>query len=471
MGHYEYLVLPYGLATAPLIFQAYIKEVLREFLGRSVVAYIEDILIYSSSWNQHVCDVRAVLQTLLGNHLYCKAENCKFHRKEVDFLGYAIQQGCVGMQPGKVEAVKAWPRPLTHKALHRFLGFTNFYRRFIRSFSSLARPLTDQLRGPVKKIKWIQEFNKAFEELKNAFATAPVLQQLDPERPFVLEVWKKLLGKLNITVNLTSDYHPQANGQVERVNQELGYQPPLYPWNIPTSDKPEVDRWCWESERTWEETHQNLRRVIAVYKRKADKKRGETPKYEIGQKVWVSTRDGRAGATGKLETRYEGPYSITGWVNEVTYRVGLTGSSWASWAFHVSSLKPVREGSFAEEGDSPEVPPLPLVMEDGPAYRVRSLLDSHRRGWGLKYLVDWEGYGPEERCWVPASQVLDLDLIASFHRWCPLRPAPSQRAKSRSGPLGGGGSVMVDRYPKGGDTLLLDQDRVTHFPHSQSPVF
>ncbi|KAK1801624.1 hypothetical protein P4O66_022270, partial [Electrophorus voltai] len=112
---------------------AYVNEVLREFLGRSIVAYIDDILIYSPSRNQHVSDVRAVLQTLLGK--------CEFHRREVDFLG-----------------------------------------RFIRSFSSLARPLTDQFRGPVKKIKWTQEVNKAFEELKNAFATAPVLQQ-----PFMLE--------------------------------------------------------------------------------------------------------------------------------------------------------------------------------------------------------------------------------------------------------------------------------------------
>ncbi|KAK1796650.1 hypothetical protein P4O66_009673 [Electrophorus voltai] len=134
-GHYEYLVLPYGLAAAPSVFQAYINGVLREFLGSSVVAYIDDILIYSPSRNQHVRNVRAVLQTLLKNHLYCKAEKCEFQHKEVDFLG-----------------------------------------RFIRSFSSLARPPTDQLRGPVRKIKWTQEVDQAFEGLKNAFVTAPILQ-------------------------------------------------------------------------------------------------------------------------------------------------------------------------------------------------------------------------------------------------------------------------------------------------------
>ncbi|KAK1794941.1 hypothetical protein P4O66_010143 [Electrophorus voltai] len=218
---------------------------------------------------------------------------------------------------------------------------------------------------------------------------------LDRGPQFTSQFWKEFLGKPNIMVSLMSGYHPQANGQVERVNQELGkflrlycnhhpetwstylpwaeyaqnwmrhtgtgltsfecvlgYQLPVYPWNIPTSYQPSVDRWCWKSEQTWEETHQNLGRVIAAYKRKTDGKRGETPKYEIGQKVWVSTRDGRANTTGKLEESYEGPYSITGWINEITYRVGLAGSSWASWAFHVSSLKPVKEGPLAEEGDS-----------------------------------------------------------------------------------------------------------------------
>ncbi|KAK1794914.1 hypothetical protein P4O66_010105, partial [Electrophorus voltai] len=124
MGHYEYLVLPYSLATAPSTFQVYINEVHREFLGRSVVAYINDILIYFPSWNQHVRDVWAMLQTLLVNHLYCKAEKCEFHCKEVNFLG----------------------------------------------------------------IKCTQEVDKAFEELKNAFATTPVLQQPDPKRPFLIEV-------------------------------------------------------------------------------------------------------------------------------------------------------------------------------------------------------------------------------------------------------------------------------------------
>ncbi|KAK1789716.1 hypothetical protein P4O66_015612, partial [Electrophorus voltai] len=545
-GHYEYLVLSYGLASAPSVLQAYINEVLREFLGKSVVAYIDDILIYSPSRNQHVHDVWAVLQTLLGNHPYCKVEKCEFHCKEIPSCNNrTLRVGAVLSQHtgerGGLRPITYFSRKLSSAernygvenceflvmklafeewrhwlegARHPFTVYTNhknleyiqtikrinarqatwsifFFRlQFKVTYSAgerntrvdaLSHPnwtersrikeanpypqcpdnrlyvspahhgalitwahtflgtghpgaaCTTQLIGwpamPKEVVRYVASCpHCACSKMPQVPPAGKLLPLPTPHQPwshlavdfvidlpvsegllpkdivsdqgpqFTSRVWKELLGKLNIMVSLTSGYHPQANEQVERVN-----------W-------PEADRWCQESEWTWEETHQNLCRAIPGYKRKADKKRGETPKYEIRQKVWASTRDGRAGATGKLKARYEGPYSTTGRVNEVTYRVGLTGSSQASRAFHVSSLKPVREGPFTEEGDSPEIPPLPLVMAEDPVYRVHSLLNSRRRGWGLQYLVDWKGYGPEEHCWVPASQVLDPDLIASFHR-------------------------------------------------------
>ncbi|KAK1803891.1 hypothetical protein P4O66_003831 [Electrophorus voltai] len=187
-SHYEYLVLAYDLATAPSVFQAYINDVLWEFLGRSAVAYIDNILMYSPSWDQHVHDIQAVLGTLLQNHLYCKLETCEFYRREVSFLGYVICEGSVRMQPCKVEAVMSWPRPRNRRELQCFLGFANFYHRFINSFSTLARPLTDLLCGPSKRIKWNSEVEKSFAELKAAFSTALVLQQPDPSKPFVVEI-------------------------------------------------------------------------------------------------------------------------------------------------------------------------------------------------------------------------------------------------------------------------------------------
>ncbi|KAK1792066.1 hypothetical protein P4O66_001843 [Electrophorus voltai] len=164
---------------------------------------------------------------------------------------------------------------------------------------------------------------------------------------FSLQVWKELLGKLNITVGLMSGYHPKANGQ-----------------------------WCQCNERVWEETHQHLCKAVPAYTREADRRRGETPQYEMGQKVWVATKDSRAGPTGKLVVKYAGPYAITGRVNNVTYKVGLPGSSQASRAFHVSALKLVAEGPLVEESGVSEPPSPPLETEGGPAYRVQTLLDS-----------------------------------------------------------------------------------------------
>ncbi|KAK1800902.1 hypothetical protein P4O66_005554 [Electrophorus voltai] len=177
-----------------------INKVLRELLGRSVITYIDDILIYSYSWGHHVRDIWAVLLTLLQNHLYCKLEKCEFHRREVSFQGYIIQEGSVRMRSCKVQAVTGWPRPQTRRELLRFLGFANFYGQFIKSFSTLAKPLTDLLRGQTKQIKWTTEAERPFRELKTAFSIVPVLQQLDPEKPFIVEVLEHCLNILQVLV-------------------------------------------------------------------------------------------------------------------------------------------------------------------------------------------------------------------------------------------------------------------------------
>ncbi|KAK1806858.1 hypothetical protein P4O66_005342 [Electrophorus voltai] len=210
--YYEYLVLPYGLATAPSVLQAYINEALREFLGRFVVTYIDDILIYSTSWDQHVCDVRAIVHNMLKNFLYCKAEKCEFHMKEINVLGYIIQEGSVRMQPGKVEAVKAWLRPHTRKALQCFLRFANFYRRFIKFFSTLAQPLTHLLWGQNKRLNWNPRAVRSFEELKNAFSTAPVLRQPDPKKPFVVDV-----DTLNVGVRAVLSQQQDKGGKLHPI--------------------------------------------------------------------------------------------------------------------------------------------------------------------------------------------------------------------------------------------------------------
>lgn len=186
-GHYEYLVMPFGLTNAPAVFQAFVNDVLRDMLNHSVFVYLDDILIFSKSMEEHVHHVRAVLQRLLENSLFVKAEKCEFHASSVTFLGYIVAQGSLQMDPDKISAVTAWPAPENRKQLQRFLGFANFYRRFIRGYSTVASPLTALTSSKIP-FSWTPAANRAFETLKARFTTAPILHVPDPERQFVVEV-------------------------------------------------------------------------------------------------------------------------------------------------------------------------------------------------------------------------------------------------------------------------------------------
>ncbi|KAK3553204.1 hypothetical protein QTP86_031796 [Hemibagrus guttatus] len=152
-GHYEYCVMPFGLTNAPAVFHALINGVFRDLLGRGVIAYIDDILVYSTSMEDHVRQVR---------------EKCEFHRTTVTFLEEL---------PASSTIKEQW-----------FLGFANFYRRFIRNYSSVAAPLTSLLRGKPKKLNWTDQARAAFQRLKDCFTTAPILCHPDTDRPFVVEV-------------------------------------------------------------------------------------------------------------------------------------------------------------------------------------------------------------------------------------------------------------------------------------------
>ncbi|XP_060780914.1 uncharacterized protein LOC132888837 [Neoarius graeffei] len=129
-----------------------------------------------------------VLSCLLQNHLYVKAEKCEFHQHLISFLGYIINSKGVSMDPSKVSAVMSWPMPTSIKELQCFLGFVNFYHHFIWGFSLIAIPLTALLKKGPKRLQWNPMAEEAFGCLKQAFTSAPILQHLDPSKPFTLEV-------------------------------------------------------------------------------------------------------------------------------------------------------------------------------------------------------------------------------------------------------------------------------------------
>ena len=185
-GHFEYRVMPFGLCNAPASFQHLMNEVLSDCLDHFTVAYLDDILIFSPTLKEHITHVREVLTRLRKHSLYAKLEKCEFHKSKVEFLGYIISSQGITMDKTKTEAIQTWPTPCNIKDIQSFIGFANFYHRFIQDFSKIVTPLTKLTRKDTPW-NWSETTQTSFETLKNAFITAPILQYFDPNKPITVE--------------------------------------------------------------------------------------------------------------------------------------------------------------------------------------------------------------------------------------------------------------------------------------------
>jgi hypothetical protein len=184
-GHYEFLVMPFGLTNAPATFMNLMQSVFSKYLDEFVIIFLDDILVYSKSFDEHLKHLECVLQTLRQHKLYAKSSKCEFSKNELSFLGHVINSDGIKMEPSKVDAVVKWPQPKNIHDIRAFLGLAGYYRRFVKDFSKLASPLTNLLHKDIP-FKWTKKQEAAFTELKQAVSTAPVLIVPDPNQPYVV---------------------------------------------------------------------------------------------------------------------------------------------------------------------------------------------------------------------------------------------------------------------------------------------
>ena len=184
-GLYEFRVLPFGLTNAPAHFMQLMQEVFHELLDICVVVYLDDVLIYSRNEKEHDEHLTRVLQLLRQNKLYAKLSKCELYMKQISFLGHTLSKDGVHMETSKVEAINQWPEPKSVPDLRAFLGLAGYYRRFIAFFSAIALPLTAMLKKDTPYV-WTSESQRAFDKLKQAVQSAPVLVTPRQDLDFVV---------------------------------------------------------------------------------------------------------------------------------------------------------------------------------------------------------------------------------------------------------------------------------------------
>jgi hypothetical protein len=178
--------MPFGLTNAPAFYQHMMNDIFREYLDDFVVIYLDDILIFSKNEEDHENHVHLVLSKLREMNLYAKLEKCEFHQSQVEWVGYILSPTSISMDRKKIQTIIEWATPCILRDVQCFLGFANFYRIFIKNYSKIATPLTC-LTG--KEIfSWNDQTQEAFDSLKKAFFSAPILIHVDFTKPFFLEI-------------------------------------------------------------------------------------------------------------------------------------------------------------------------------------------------------------------------------------------------------------------------------------------
>lgn len=167
---YEFKRMPFGLCNAPSTFQRIMDKILSKELGKFVIPYLDDVIIYSKNEKEHTEHVSVILNKLLAAGIVLNKKKCKFFKEEIKILGYIISKGKVRPDPAKISAIQNYQRPRNIKELRSFLGICNYMRQFIQNYAKIAQPLCNLLKGEskrsVKVLKWNNEINQVFLNLK-----------------------------------------------------------------------------------------------------------------------------------------------------------------------------------------------------------------------------------------------------------------------------------------------------------------
>eukprot|EP00253_Pinus_taeda_P020750 PITA_20750 len=184
-GHYEFVVLPFGLTNAPTTFMCLMNSVFHKYLDKFVLIFIDDTLIYSRNIQEHEEHLRLVLQTVREHQLYTKYRKCDFYKEQIQYLGHIITKEGIAVDPEKIRTIMEWPIPKDVADIRSFMDLAGYYRRFVEGFSRVAYPITSlQKKGRI--FKWTAECQQSFDQLKHLLTTAPVLSIVDSEKDYTV---------------------------------------------------------------------------------------------------------------------------------------------------------------------------------------------------------------------------------------------------------------------------------------------
>ncbi|XP_071683515.1 uncharacterized protein [Lolium perenne] len=403
-GHYQFKVMPFGLCNAPATFKCVMNEVLSPCLRRSVLVFMDDILVYSQSMEEHVFHLKEVLQLLQGQQLFVKRSKCTFAADKLEYLGHIISAEGVATDPSKTQAMADWPIPLSITEIRGFLGLTGYYRKFVSHYGIIAKPLTNLLKK--KSFEWSEQATEAFQALKEAMLSTPMLSLPNFQKQFVVETDAYNPKSWTSHLPLVEFWYKSS------VHSSLGCSPfkALYGLEPNMGALPDMSQ-AEESpvtdiltERAAQLTvlKENLARAQNHMKRNADKKRVEK-EFSVEDKVLLKLQPyAQASVVNmsypKLAYKFFGPFKVLERIGKAAYMLELPANSKVHDVFHVSQLKEFHPYYTQVFATLPKLPSLDSVDTEPEAILDRRLVKKGNVAVP-QVLIKWLGIPADSPTW------------------------------------------------------------------------